>query len=129
MASLRPFACPKTPFCPVWPVLLSSWLCLERGKPDNPPGLCPAGSKLPCLLGPGLCLRPWQALGVFAEGSPMGFSTSHTGAGFPSMSPCLSQACWGSGMQKLSGLVRLLLICLRLADLTVFHPWGNVSSG
>lgn len=73
MASLRPLLVQGglLPHLACAPFFLA---VLGKGDVPQPPGLCPAGPKLPSLLGPGLCLQgwPWQTLEMFAEGSPKG---------------------------------------------------------
>lgn len=72
------------------PRLVSRPVCAWEGEEAlQPPWLCPTGPKLLPSLGPGLCLRGWpqQALGVFAEDSPMGLPGGSPGTEFPSGNP------------------------------------------
>lgn len=66
-----------------------------------------------------------QALGVFAEDSPMGLPAGSPGTKFPSRNPLGSlRPAEGS---ECSGPLSPLS-CLHETDLTVFSPWGNSSS-
>lgn len=74
-------ACPRAGFCPVWPALLSSWLCSE-GESPAPPGLCPAG-ELGASLAPGFRR---QLDSVSEQGCP-GQDSSQNGV-LPPPTPC-----------------------------------------